>query len=296
MTAHPTFRLWLEATRPRTLPVGAASVLTGVALAIHLDGFHALSAILAVITALLLQIAANFANDALDFRRGADTLERVGPTRLAASGQASAGTILVATGVVLGLAVICGLYLVMRGGWIILALGLASLVCAVAYTGGPFPIAYKGLGEVFVFLFFGPTAVAGTAYVQTRHWEWQMLAIAIPVGLISSATLVVNNLRDIETDRRAGKNTLAVRFGARKTILQYRLLWLVGTIAPPIFWLAGWLSWTWVVTLVAVPGIVKLWRLVGSKRGRELNMVLGATARHQLVYCLALSAALILST
>jgi 1,4-dihydroxy-2-naphthoate octaprenyltransferase len=289
------WRIWLHATRPRTLPVGVASVLTGVALAIHLHGFHFLSAALAVITAVLLQVAANFANDALDFRRGADTAERVGPVRLAASGQASANAVLVATGIVLGLATLCGLYLVMRGGWVILALGLASLVCAVAYTGGPFPIAYKGLGEVFVFLFFGPTAVAGTAYVQMREWEWRMLAISIPVGLIASATLVVNNLRDIETDRRAGKNTIAVRIGAENTILQYRLLWLIGVLAPVVFWLAGWLNWWWLVTLVAVPGVIVLWRAIAEKRGRELNAVLGATARQQLVYCLGLSLALILS-
>jgi 1,4-dihydroxy-2-naphthoate octaprenyltransferase len=295
MSHLANWRIWLHATRPRTLPVGVASVLTGVALAIHLHGFHFLSAALAVITAVLLQIAANFANDALDFRRGADTAERVGPVRLAASGQASANAVLVATGIVLGLATLCGLYLVIRGGWVILALGLASLICAVAYTGGPFPIAYKGLGEVFVFLFFGPTAVAGTAYVQMREWEWRMLAISIPVGLIASATLVVNNLRDIETDRRAGKNTIAVRIGARNTILQYRLLWLIGVLAPVVFWLAGWLNWWWLVTLVAVPGVIGLWRAIAEKRGRDLNAVLGATARQQLVYCLGLSLALILS-
>jgi 1,4-dihydroxy-2-naphthoate octaprenyltransferase len=297
MSQNPisNWRPWLHATRPRTLPVGVASVLTGVALAIHLHGFHFLSALLAVITAVLLQIAANFANDALDFRRGADTAERVGPMRLAASGHASANAVLVATGIMLGLATICGLYLVIRGGWIILALGLASLVCAVAYTGGPFPIAYKGLGEVFVFLFFGPTAVAGTAYVQTQEWEWRMLAISIPVGLIASATLVVNNLRDIETDRRAGKNTIAVRIGATNTIRQYRLLWLFGLLAPVVYWLAGWLNWWWLVTLVAVPGVVTLWWAIAEKRGRELNAVLGATARHQLVYCLGLALALILS-
>lgn len=295
MTGNPSLRLWLQATRPRTLPVGVASVLTGIALAIHLHGFHWLSAGLAIITAMLLQIAANFANDALDFRRGADSAERVGPVRLAASGQASANAVLVATGIVLTLAVFCGMYLVIRGGWVILILGLASILCAVAYTGGPFPIAYKGLGEVFVFLFFGPTAVAGTAFVQTQHWEWRMLAISIPVGLISSATLVVNNLRDIDTDRRANKNTIAVRIGASRTILHYRLLWLIGLTAPPMFWLAGWLNWWWLVTLVAVPGVATLWSMIGEKRGRELNQVLGATARHQLIYCLALSTALVLS-
>jgi 1,4-dihydroxy-2-naphthoate octaprenyltransferase len=295
MTLSPPVTMWLHATRPRTLPVGVASVLTGVALAIHLRGFHWLSALLAVMTAVLLQIAANFANDALDFRRGADTAERVGPVRLAASGQVSANAVLVATGIVLTLATLCGLYLVVRGGWIILALGIASLVCAVAYTGGPFPIAYKGLGEVFVFLFFGPTAVAGTAYVQTQHWEWKMLAISVPVGLISSATLVVNNLRDIETDRRANKNTIAVRIGAANTIWQYRLFWVTGLVSPVIFWLAGWLNWSWLATLIAVPGVISLWRAIAEKRGRELNMVLGATARHQLVYCFGLAVALILS-
>lgn len=289
-------RMWFHATRPRTLPVGIASVLTGVALAIHLHGFHLPSALLAVITAVLLQIAANFANDALDFRRGADTAERLGPVRLAASGQATERAVLTATGIVLLLATLCGLYLVIRGGWPILVLGLLSLVCAVAYTGGPFPIAYKGLGEVFVFLFFGPAAVAGTAWVQSREWAWEMLWFSIPVGLIASATLVVNNLRDIETDRRAGKNTVAVRIGAVNTIRQYRLIWAIGLLAPVVFFGLGWLNWSWLIpVIVSAPGVALLWRAIRRRTGRALNPVLGATARQQLVYCLGLALALILS-
>jgi len=295
MTGFPHWKLWLHATRPRTLPVGIASVLTGIAVAIHLHGFHLLSAVLALLTAILLQIAANFANDALDFRRGADTAARVGPMRLAGSGQASATMVLGATGLTLALATLCGIYLAWRGGWVILMLGLASLVCAVAYTGGPFPIAYKGLGEVFVFIFFGPAAVTGTAWVQVRQFEPEMLAVAIPVGLIACATLVVNNLRDISTDRAAGKMTIAVRVGRERTILEYRLLWLVGLTAPVVFWLSGWLDFWWVLTLLAWPGVIVLWRQVAEKRGPALNAVLGATARQQLVYCLTLSAALVLS-
>jgi 1,4-dihydroxy-2-naphthoate octaprenyltransferase len=295
MTAFPHGKLWFHATRPRTLPVGIASVLTGIAVAIHLHGFHLLSAVLALLTAMLLQIAANFANDALDFRRGADTAARVGPVRLAGSGQASATMVLGATGVVLMLAMLCGLYLVWRGGWVIFALGIVSLVCAVAYTGGPFPIAYNGLGEVFVFLFFGPAAVAGTAWVQMREFEPLMIAVSIPVGLIACATLVVNNLRDIETDRAARKMTVAVRMGRENTIREYRLLWIVGLAAPVIFWLAGWLNFWWLLTLIAWPGVIVLWRDIVAKRGQALNPVLGATARQQLIYCLSLAVALILS-
>jgi 1,4-dihydroxy-2-naphthoate octaprenyltransferase len=290
------WRMWLGATRPKTLPVGVASVATGIALAIHLDGFRFLPALLAIATAVLLQIAANFANDALDFRRGADTAERLGPVRLAATGQATAEQVLIATGIVLALATACGLYLVIRGGWPILVLGLASLVCAVAYTGGPFPIAYKGLGEVFVFLFFGPAAVAGTAYVQMQRWEWEMLWFSLPVGLISAATLVVNNLRDIETDRRAGKRTVAVRIGAQATIAQYRAIWAIGLAALPLFWAAGWLNPSWLIPFAAsMPGVVMLWQAIAARTGRALNPILGATARNQLVYCLGLAAALVLS-
>jgi 1,4-dihydroxy-2-naphthoate octaprenyltransferase len=203
--------------------------------------------------------------------------------------------VLGATGVMLLLATACGLYLVWRGGWIILLLGLASLVCAVAYTGGPFPIAYKGLGEVFVFIFFGLAAVTGTAWVQMRRFEPEMMAVAIPVGLIACATLVVNNLRDIPTDRVAHKMTVAVRIGRENTIREYRLLWMIGLAAPVLFWLAGWLDFWWVLTLLAWPGVIVLWRQVAARTGPALNAVLGATARQQLVYCLTLSAALILS-
>src|SRR5215207_5078728 len=163
----PIWKAWWLAARPKTLPAAIAPVIAGSAVAIHERGFFLPAAIAALITALLLQIAANFANDAIDFKKGADTAERAGPTRVTSGGLLSADTVLKATGIVLVLAAICGLYLVWRAGWPFLLLGLAAIVCAVAYSGGPFPISYLGLGELFVFLFFGLLAVAGTAYVQT---------------------------------------------------------------------------------------------------------------------------------
>jgi len=298
MTATATLspvQIWTMAIRPKTLPAAVAPVIAGTAVAIHEGGEHWPTAIFAMITALLLQIAANLANDALDFQRGADTAERLGPPRITASGLASAGTVMRATALVLGLAVLTGLPLVLRGGWPILFLGLAAIVCAVAYTGGPFPLAYLGLGEVFVFLFFGLAAVAGTAYLQTGELTALALATSVPVGALAVAILNVNNLRDIHTDRQAGKRTVAVRLGERRTRWEFATMLIVAGAAPIIFWIAGWLNWACVLTILWWPFGAELWNQVTSRTGRELNPTLGNTGRALLYYSLALSAALVIS-
>jgi 1,4-dihydroxy-2-naphthoate octaprenyltransferase len=291
----PAWQMWLLAARPKTLPAAVAPVIAGTAVAIHEGGEHWPSAILAMLTALLLQIAANFANDALDFRRGADTHERVGPTRITASGFASPETVLRATGIVIALAIVTGLPLVFRGGWPILVLGVAAIVCAVAYTGGPFPLAYLGLGEVFVFLFFGLAAVAGTAYIQTGNLTALAIAASVPVGALAVAILVVNNLRDIATDRAAGKRTIAVRLGVRGTQFEYAAMLVIAGAAPIVFWIVGWLDITVIVTLLWWPVGVSLWNQVSTRTGPALNPTLGNTGRGLLLYSVVLATTLILS-
>jgi len=283
------------ATRPKTLPAAIAPVIAGTAVAVHEGGEHWPTAILATVTALLLQIAANFANDAFDFRRGADSADRLGPTRITVSGFVTVDAVMRATALVLGLAVLTGLPLVLRGGWPILVLGLAAIVCAVAYTGGPAPLAYLGLGEVFVFLFFGLAAVAGTAYVQTGELTALAVATSIPVGALAVAILVVNNLRDIHTDRRAGKRTVAVRLGERGTLWEFAGLLIVAGAAPVVFWFVGWLNWACVLTILWWPFGAGFWNQVSTRTGRELNPTLGNTGRALLYYSLALAAALVIS-
>lgn len=291
----PAWKVWALAARPKTLPASIAPILVGTGVAVHEGGFHAPSAALALLTALLLQIAANFANDALDFRRGADTAERTGPTRMTSSGLVTAEAVLRATAITLALATLTGLYLVWRGGWPFLLLGIAALVCAVAYTGGPYPLAYLGLGEVFVFLFFGPIAVTGTVYVQTLDLTALSLAASIPSGAMAVAILVVNNLRDLEQDARAGKRTVAVRIGRRNTQREYVLMLQLALIMPFLFWAQGWLDAWALLTVLAWPLFWDLWRQITTRTGPALNATLAATGRASLVLAALLAAALILS-
>lgn len=287
--------LWFLAARPKTLPASVAPILLGTGVAIHEGGFHAPTAIMALLTALLLQIAANFANDAFDFKRGADTHERTGPTRIVASGYVSANAVLWATALTLALAVLSGLALVWRGGWPFLLLGIFAVICAVAYTGGPWPLAYLGLGEVFVFLFFGPIAVTGTAYLQTLDLTVLSLAAAVPSGLMAVCILIVNNVRDLEQDRRANKHTVAVRIGDRASRREYVLIQQLTLVLPFLFWSFGWLNAWSLLTILSWPFFWQLWRQIGERQGAALNPTLGATGRTSLIFNTLLAVALALA-
>lgn len=289
-----SLRVWLLATRPKTLPASIAPILVGSAVALHEGGFHLVTAIMAMLTALLLQIAANLANDALDFKRGADTAARTGPARVVASGFVTAGAMLRATALVLALATLSGLYLVWRGGWPFLVLGLFALICAVAYTGGPWPLAYLGLGEIFVFIFFGPIAVTGTAYLQTMDLTMLGLAASIPTGLMAVCILIVNNVRDLEQDRLAGKHTIAVRIGDKRSRREYVLIQQLTLALPFLFWAQGWMNAWALLTLLSWPLFWQLWRQVATLSGAWLNATLGATGKTSLVFSVLFSAALIL--
>ncbi|MDF3039823.1 MAG: 1,4-dihydroxy-2-naphthoate polyprenyltransferase [Thermomicrobiales bacterium] len=293
-TTTTAFGAWFLAVRPKTLPAAVSPVLVGCAVAWAADGFHLGTAIAAFAVALLLQIAANLANDVADFRRGADTAERLGPVRVTQSGLIRSERITMATAVVLVLAAIPGLYLVWRGGPLLAGLGLLAMLAAVAYTAGPKPFGYLGLGEVFVFLFFGPVAVIGTAYVMTGAASPLAVAASLPMGCLISAILVVNNLRDIDTDRAAGKHTLAVRMGREATRREYAALVAVAYAVPLATVLMG-LAAPWVLlSWITAPLAMVLVRKVRTVPERALNPVLGGTARLCLWFAIALSVGIVL--
>ena len=271
-------RAWWLAARPRTLPLAAAPVLVGSAVAYDAGGARPGPALAALAGALSLQVAANFANDVFDAERGADTPDRVGPARAVAQGWLSAAAMRRATAAALAGATAVGLYLVWVGGWPILALGLASTAAALAYTGGPYPLAYHGWGEVAVFLFFGVGAVCGTVWVQAGALPPTALVASLPVGALAAAVLVVNNVRDVDTDRQAGKRTLAVRFGAGAARGLYRAL-LATAFAAPLAWAFAAQRPALVLPLAAAPLALRLDAALRRERGAALNESLAGTAK-----------------
>jgi 1,4-dihydroxy-2-naphthoate octaprenyltransferase len=291
----PDLAAWWLASRPATLPAAVGPVLVGLGVAIGQGVFEPFPALASMAVALLLQIASNLANDLFDFRSGADTPERLGPPRAAALGMLSERELAIGTGVVLGLAALVGLYLASVGGWPIVILGLLAIVSALAYTGGPWPYGYRGLGEVFVFVFFGLVAVAGTTYLQTGHLEPVAVAAAVPVGALVTAILVVNNLRDIEADRRAGKRTLAVRLGERGAAAEYVVLVVGAFVVSVALYLAWMLPLRGLLPLLSLPLALPLLRVVRTGGDpRRLNAVLRGSALLSLVFSCLLAVALAL--
>jgi 1,4-dihydroxy-2-naphthoate octaprenyltransferase len=278
------------AARPKTLSAAVAPVLVGAGLAAHHDSFAALPVLAALLGALLIQIGTNLANDYYDFVRGADTAERVGPMRVTQAGLLAPDAVRRAMVLVLGAAMLPGAYLVSVGGWPIVWIGLVSIACAVLYTGGPAPLAYHGLGDVFVFVFFGLVAVGGTYYVQANAWPSEAWLAGAGVGALSTAVLVVNNLRDIDTDAVAGKRTLAVRIGRAGTQAEYALLLALAAAVPPVGVAAfGWPAWS-LISLAAVALAAAPARAVFAHRSpRELLPALGGTARVLAVYAALLA-------
>jgi 1,4-dihydroxy-2-naphthoate octaprenyltransferase len=289
-------RIWIMAARPRTLPASVAPVLVGTALAIHDGTFRTGAFIAALLGAIFIQVGTNLSNDYSDARRGADTEDRLGPVRVTAGGLVPPRQVLLATYITFGLAVLCGVYLVVVAGPGLIAVGAASILAGVLYTGGPRPYGYEGLGEVFVFLFFGIVAVTGSYYVQVEHLEREAFALAVPVGLLASAILVVNNVRDIDSDRRAGKRTLAVRLGRDRARRLYVAMVVLAFACAPVPWIAGslsgWVLLSWLVLPMAVGPI----RAVTTRAdGPSLNAALAKTGLMQLAFCVLLGAGVIAS-
>jgi 1,4-dihydroxy-2-naphthoate octaprenyltransferase len=296
MTSQPlaiapgSARAWLIGTRPPTLTAGIAPVLVGAAVALRDDAFEAGPALAALIGAIALQVGANFANDLSDFRRGADTADRIGPPRVTQLGLLTERQVLVGMLASFGLAAVIGLYLAVVGGWPIIGIGLASILAAVTYTGGPWPFGYRGLGELFVFVFFGLVAVTGTYYVQAGEVTGDALAAAIPVGLTVTAILVVNNVRDIDTDRAARKLTLAVFLGRRLARYQFLLTVAAAYLAAAALVIAGAFSPWVLLSWLSIPAAIGPVRAVLTRvEGPPLNAALRDTARLHFIFALLLA-------
>ncbi len=278
------WQIWLGAARPRTLPAAVAPVLVGSALAWHDGGFNAPAAALCLAFALLIQIGTNFANDYYDFVHGADTAQRVGPTRAVAAGLVAPRVMHRAMLLVFGLAVVAGLGLLAHGGPWLLAVGVASIACGIGYTGGPFPLGYLGLGDIFVFLFFGLVAVMTTYAVETGRWSRAPLPAAAAVGFLAANILLVNNYRDVETDAVAGKRTLVVRFGRGAARVQHGLCLLAALAAPVAYWARGYSAWCLLPLMLAPLAWSQARRLAAARAPAELIALLGETGKFLALY------------
>jgi len=291
-------RIWLLAIRPKTLWASIAPVMVGLALAYGEGSIHWLAAVATMTGALLIQIGTNFSNDYSDFQKGADTKEREGPLRVTQAGLVTPTGMLRATLFVFVLAGLVSAYLVGVAGWPIAVIGVAAVLSGILYTAGPFPLGYLGLGDLFVFAFFGPVAVGGTYFIQRGTVTWPVLVAGLAPGLLSVAILVVNNLRDMEGDRAAGKMTLAVRFGALFARVEYLFCILISAAVPLV--LVVWLAWyhaaalsSLVLIVGALPAIRKVFK---HTEGKVLNPVLGKTAKLLLIYSVVFSLAWVLSS
>jgi len=280
------WQIWWLAIRPKTLPAAASGVVMGSALAWMDHSFHIVPALAALCVALLLQIGSNVANDVYDFERGADTSERHGPLRVTQAGLLTPAKMKRGMWIIFGLSALFGLYLAFLHGWLVIVLGLAAIVSAITYTGGPFPLGYYGLGDLFVFIFFGLMCVAGTYYVQTGSVSAAAWWMSVPIGLIITDILVVNNLRDLDNDRSAGKRTLAVLVGERWTRIQYISLMIVAFILLPVLIWHGTLPVFTLLAWLSLPLAWKSTRLVLTQRGRPLNAALAGTGQTALAFSL----------
>jgi len=273
------------AARPKTLWAAVAPVLMGTAMAWQAGGFHVVAAGCALLGAVLIQVGTNFANDYFDHVKGADTPDRLGPTRVTQTGLVSPGAMRCATALTFGLACIPGLYIVLRGGWVFAAIGLAAILSGILYTAGPYPLGYLGLGDLFVLVFFGPVAVGGTHYVQALELGADVLLAGVAAGLFSVAILTVNNLRDIDQDRRAGKRTLPVRFGRTFAKGEYLAALIVGGLAVPAVLALRSGRWWVLLSAAVLPAALPTVRTVLTRvDGPALNGALAATGKLLLVF------------
>ncbi len=298
-TAPPTAsnnrrRAWIMASRPRTLPASIAPVIVGTGLAIQAGVFRPLAALAALVAALLIQIGSNFANDLGDFRRGADRHGRVGPTRVTTAGLLTPRQVEAGMVVVFGLAALCGIYLITLGGWPILLVGLLSIAAAMAYTIGPAPFGYYGLGDLGTFVFFGLIAVVGTYYVQAHAVTPAAWLGGVAMGCLITNILVVNNIRDADTDRAAGKRTLAVLLGRRGARIEYLLLLVIAYAIPLILWLALGYRPGALLAWLTLPLAYRQTRAVFTILGPALNRTLAGAAQLAVAYAVALAVGILL--
>ena len=276
--------IWCQAARPRTLVAAVVPVAVGSALAFHDGAFRPVLAFLALLGALAIQIGTNLANDVYDFIRGADTADRLGPARVSQQGLLEPKAVRAAAFGCFGVAIAVGAWLVCAGGWPILLIGISSVLAGYAYTGGPYPLAYLGLGELFVFVFFGGVAVGGTYFLQAGSLNVTTALAAVPVGALGVALLAVNNVRDRATDARAGKRTLVVRLGTRFGRAEWMVMVAAAFLTPVLLWSLGLARAEVFLALLALPLAIAPFRLVRDQSGAVLNRALAGTARLQLVF------------
>jgi len=280
-------KVWWLAIRPKTLWAAVVPVVVGSAIAVEDAMFHLPAAVMALIGSVAIQVGTNLFNDYADFVRGSDRSDRKGPTRVTQAGLLSPKTVLVGTVVAFGVALTAGSYLIWRAGIPILALGVLSIVSGILYTAGPKPLGYIGLGDLFVLIFFGPVAVAGTHFVQSLSLSWEAVAVGLGPGLLSVALLAVNNLRDIDEDRLSGKRTLAVRFGARFARGEYVICVTAAALLPAlIFAFTGAHPWSILAGGILIGAVPIFRQLRRGLAGAELNPLLGLTGRLSLMYSL----------
>ncbi|MBI5025048.1 MAG: 1,4-dihydroxy-2-naphthoate polyprenyltransferase [Candidatus Omnitrophica bacterium] len=288
---NQSFKNWLLAIRPKTLPAGVAPVLMGTIMAFG-DGIgHVPTALVCLLTALLLQIGTNLANDYYDFKKGADTIDRVGPTRVTQAGLIPPEQVKAAFIGVFALAALASVWLVMRGGWPIAVLAVLAILSGIFYTAGRHPLGYMGLGDLLVFIFLGPVAVAGTYYVQSLELNSAIIFAGVAPGLFSVAILTVNNLRDIDSDRKSGKNTLAVRFGRGFALSEY-LFCVLGACVVPVFiymFIEDHLL-ILVSSAISLAAIPTIKTVLTRTEGVALNAALASTARLLLIYSVLFAA------
>ncbi|MDE2732073.1 MAG: 1,4-dihydroxy-2-naphthoate polyprenyltransferase [Bacteroidota bacterium] len=291
MSEPNAVQVWFLAARPKTLPAAVAPVLVGTAMAWEAGGFHPWAALCALVCALLIQIGTNFCNDYADFVRGADTCARKGPLRVTQAGLISVRAMRAATVIVFTAAALLGGYLIARGGEAVLAIGLASIAAGVLYTSGRFPLGYLGLGDILVLLFFGPIAVGGTYYVQTLEITATVIVAGFAPGLLATAILLVNNIRDIDQDRAAGKKTTIVRFGRRFGLGLWVGCVVIAALLPLEITVAsgGQHTWAGSTALILIPAMAIFHKLRTSTDSKVLNPLLGQTAALLLAYSILFS-------
>jgi 1,4-dihydroxy-2-naphthoate octaprenyltransferase len=287
---------WIAAARPRTFPAAMAPVAVGTAVAWHEDTYNYWPALISLLGALFIQIGANFANDLGDFRQGADSVDRVGPTRATSAGLISPTSMRNGVIAAFAAAMACGFYLVTVAGWPVVAIGLTSILAALLYTGGPTPYGYRGLGELFVFVFFGLVAVAGTFYVQALRVSPGALLAGVPIGLLCANILVVNNIRDRQSDARAGKRTLAVLFGRGPCLAMYGCFLALAYVAVMVGIALRWYPISASITLLTAPFADQLAKRVASADGRDLNPLLGETAMFELMFAVVFTIGILIPT
>jgi 1,4-dihydroxy-2-naphthoate octaprenyltransferase len=290
---HNRLQLWLLAIRPKTLPAAVSPIAVGTSVAFAAGKFALFPALGCLAGALLLQIAVNLANDYFDYKNDIDSEERLGPVRMTQSGLISPSSVRNGMIVALFLATLVFAYLSFVGGLPIVIIGLFSVLAALAYSGGPYPLASHGLGELFVFIFFGPVAVGGTYFVQAGQFSWLAMVAAVPPGFLITAIMVVNNLRDIETDGKAGKKSLAVMLGRKNTILEYRVLVGLSYCIPPVIYFGTDFGMAVLLPLATLPLAWLLGKRVGRLEGSSFNALLASTAGLSLVYSLLFSVGLV---